>query len=172
MRTSLRASASAISRMPGLSTARISTKLSLEGIRLRTIGGTMAARIASSAFSFGAGIIAARLGLHGRAALAILIAVPALFSIVAVLGLDNANARFAGRSHSAFRQIVRRSVVFSAVAGTAMAAAWWYAGSVWPGVRLGLDPRAGPAQRGFVPRKPALHTARDGRNRQGPDRRL
>jgi O-antigen/teichoic acid export membrane protein/O-antigen ligase len=127
--------------MPGLSTARISTKLSLEGIRLQAIGGTMAARIASSAFSFGAGVIAARLGLHGRAALAILIAVPALFSIVGVLGLDNANARFAGRSHSAFRQIVRRSVVFAAVAGTAMAAVWWYAGSFWPAVRLGLDPR-------------------------------
>lgn len=128
-------------RIPRLSTAQIGTKFSLEGIRLRTIGGTIAARIASSAFSFGAGIIAARLGLHGRATLAILIAIPALFSIAGVLGLDNANARFAGRSHSAFRQIVRRSVVFSAVAGTAMAVAWWYAGSVWPGARLGLDPR-------------------------------
>jgi O-antigen/teichoic acid export membrane protein/O-antigen ligase len=140
LRTSLKHQPS-VSRMPGLRTARIGQNLALEGIRLRAVGGTMAARITSSAFSLGAGIIAARLGLHGRAILAILIAVPALFSIVSVLGLDNANARFAGRSHSAFRQIVRRSVVFSAVAGTGMAAAWWYAGSVWPGVRLGLDPR-------------------------------
>jgi O-antigen/teichoic acid export membrane protein/O-antigen ligase len=127
------------SALPAL---RFRLRLSLEGIRLRTIAGTVGARIAASFLGFGAGVIAAReLGTHGRAQLALLIALPAIFSVVGVLGLDNANARFAGRSHSAFRQIIRRSVTFSAAAGTAMAAAWWFAGSMWPAVRLGLDGR-------------------------------
>jgi len=146
-------------------------RLSLEGIHLRTIAGTVGARIAASFLGFGAGVITAReLGPHGRATLALMIAVPAIFSVVGVLGLDNANARFAGRSHSAFRQIVRRSVIFSAVAGPATAAAWWYAGSVWPAMRLGLDPRLALLSAGLCPVSllvTLLGTAEIGRGRVG-----
>lgn len=112
------------------------------GIRPATIAGTVAARIGGSLLSFGAGVITARsLGPHGRAMLALAIALPAIFGVLGVLGLDNANARFAGRSHSAFRQAVGRSVVFSATGGTALAATWLLAGLRWPALRLGLDPR-------------------------------
>jgi O-antigen/teichoic acid export membrane protein/O-antigen ligase len=112
------------------------------GLRPSTIAGTVAARIGAALLSFGAGVITARsLGPHGRAMLALAIAVPAIFAVLGVLGLDNANARFAGRSHSAFRQAVGRSVVFSVTGGTALAAAWLLAGRHWPAVRLGLDPR-------------------------------
>jgi O-antigen/teichoic acid export membrane protein/O-antigen ligase len=106
------------------------------------VGGTVGIQVIASVLTFGAGIITARgLGPQGRASLAVMIAVPALFRVVGVLGLDSANARFAGLSHSAFRQLVRRAVVFSAVAGTALAAAWWFAGSRWPVLLLGLSPR-------------------------------
>ncbi len=112
----------------------------LPGIRPRTVGGTVGSRIVSAILGLGAAIITARgLGPQGRALLAVMVAVPVLFSVVAVLGLDNANARFAGQSHTVFRQIVRRSVLFSAAAGTAMAAAWWLSGLLWPPVLLGLD---------------------------------
>lgn len=95
----------------------------------------------ASFFSFGASIIATRvLGPHGRGLLAVLIAVPGVIGIMGLLGLDTANLRFAGRSHSAFRQVVRRAVGFSATVGTAMGAGWWIAGSVWLPVRLGLGP--------------------------------
>ena len=116
-------------------------RLALPGVRPSTVGSTIGVRIASFILGLGAAVITARgLGTHGRAQLAVMVAVPSLFSVVAVLGLDNANARFAGRSHSAFRQIIRRSVLFSAAAGTALAAAWWLAGFLWPPVRLGLTP--------------------------------
>jgi O-antigen/teichoic acid export membrane protein/O-antigen ligase len=114
----------------------------LPGIRLAAVGGTMSARVIASMLSFAAGIVTARsLGTHGRALLALAIAIPAIFGVVGVLGLDNSNARFAGRSHSAFRQAVRRSVLFSGSAGCAMAAAWAMAGLRWPVLRVGLDPR-------------------------------
>jgi O-antigen/teichoic acid export membrane protein/O-antigen ligase len=71
----------------------------------------------------------------------VLIAVPGLIGIMGLLGLDTANLRFAGQSHSAFRQVVRRALVFALGVGTAMAAAWWLAGLLWPLLRLGLDPR-------------------------------
>ncbi len=114
----------------------------LPGIGLGAVGGTLGARVGASVLGFLAAIIAARaLGPHGRAQLAVMIAVPGIFSVVGVLGLDNANARFAGRSHSAFRQLVRWAVAFSALAGSALASAWWFAGALWPALRLGLDPR-------------------------------
>jgi O-antigen/teichoic acid export membrane protein/O-antigen ligase len=103
---------------------------------------TIAARVGASVFSFGASIIATRaLGPHGRGELAVLIAVPGVIGVMGLLGLDTANLRFAGQSHSAFRQLVRRALVFALGLGTAMAAAWWLAGLLWPVVRLGLDPR-------------------------------
>ena len=116
-------------------------QLALPGLQPGAVSSTVGARIASSVLGLCAAIVTARgLGPHGRATLAVMTAVPVLFSVVAVLGLDNANARFAGRSHSAFRQIIRRSVLFSAVAGTTMAAAWWIAGLVWIQALLGLTP--------------------------------
>ncbi len=161
----------ATSRTSALPALRFRLLLSLDGIRLRTVASTVGARIGSSFLAFSAGVIAAReLGLHGRATLALMIAVPAIFSVAGVLGLDNANARFAGRSHSAFRQVVRRSVIFSAVAGPAMAAAWWYAGSVWPAVRLGLDPRSALLSAALCPVSlllTLLGTAEIGRGRVG-----
>ena len=114
----------------------------LPGLRLGTVVQTVTARVGASIFSFGASIIAARaLGLHGRGELAVLIAVPGVIGIMGLLGLDTANLRFAGQSHSAFRQVVRRALVFALGVGTAMAAAWWLAGLLWPLLRLGLDPR-------------------------------
>lgn len=114
----------------------------LPGIRLSAVGGTMGARAAASLLTFAAGVITARsLGPHGRAQLAVAVAVPGVFGVVGVLGFDNANARFAGRSHSAFRQAVWRSLVLSAAGGSVMAAGWYLAGGRWPGIRLGLDPR-------------------------------
>jgi O-antigen/teichoic acid export membrane protein/O-antigen ligase len=114
----------------------------LPGLRLGTVVQTVAARVGASIFSLAASIIAARaLGLHGRGELAVLIAVPGIIGIMGLLGLDTANLRFAGQSHSAFRQVVRRALVFALGVGTAMAAAWWLAGLLWPLLRLGLDPR-------------------------------
>ena len=102
---------------------------------------TVGARVGVGIFAFGASVIAARvLGLHGRGQLAVLVAVPGVISTVGLLGLDTANLRFAGLSHSAFRQAVRRAVHFSLGPGTAMAAGWLIAGLLWPPVRLGLDP--------------------------------
>lgn len=127
-------------------------RLALPGVNPATVGGTVGVRIASSVLGFGAAIITARgLGPHGRAQLAVMVAVPGLFSVIAVLGLDNANARFGGRSHSAFRQVIRRSVLFSAMAGTAMAAAWWLAGLIWPAALLGLTPALGLLSAGLCP---------------------
>ena len=114
----------------------------IPGLQLSTVAATVGARVGAGAFAFGASVIAARvLGPHGRGQLAVLIAVPGVIGTVGLLGLDTANLRFAGLSHSAFRQAVRRAVVFSLAAGTAMGAGWWTAGSLWPPVRLGLDPR-------------------------------
>jgi O-antigen/teichoic acid export membrane protein/O-antigen ligase len=117
-------------------------RVPLPGMSPAMVSGTVGARLAALFLSFGAGIVAARgLGTHGRGVLAVLIAVPAVFSVVGALGLDTANLRFAGRSHAAFRQAVRRAVVFSATAGIAMAAAWWLAGLEWPVLWLGLSSR-------------------------------
>jgi O-antigen/teichoic acid export membrane protein/O-antigen ligase len=114
----------------------------LPGLRLGTVVATIGARVGASIFSLGASIIATRaLGPHGRGELAVLIAVPGVIGIMGLLGLDTANLRFAGQSHSAFRQVVRRALVFTLGAGTAMTAAWWLAGLLWPLLRLGLDPR-------------------------------
>lgn len=127
-------------------------RASLPGISPATVGGTVGTQVIASVLTFGAGIITARgLGPQGRASLAVMIAVPALFRVVGVLGLDSANARFAGLSHSAFRQLVGWAVVFSAVAGTALAAAWWFAGSRWPVVLLGLTPRLALASASLCP---------------------
>ena len=127
-------------------------RLALPGISPATVGGTIGVRIASSMLGFGAAIITARgLGPHGRAQLAVMVAVPGLFSVVGVLGLDNANARFSGWSHSAYRQIVRRSAAFSAAAGMPMAAAWWLAGWIWPPARLGLTLGLGLLSAGLCP---------------------
>jgi O-antigen/teichoic acid export membrane protein/O-antigen ligase len=112
------------------------------GISFAVVGGTIGARLAATFLSFIAGIITAReLGPHGRGVLALLIAVPAVFSVIGVVGRDTANLRFAGRSHTAFLQLIRSAVMFSLVAGTALAGAWLLAGSRWPVVRFGLSPR-------------------------------
>ena len=84
--------------------------------------------------------VARALGPHGRGQLAVVVAVPGVISIIGLLGMDTANFRFAGRSHSAFRQAVGRALKFSLLAGSAMAAAWWLAGLVWSSARLGLSP--------------------------------
>jgi O-antigen/teichoic acid export membrane protein/O-antigen ligase len=129
------------------------------------------ARIAAAVLGFGAAIVTARtLGPHGRAQLAVMVAVPALFSVVSVLGLDNANARFAGLSHSAFRQIFGRSVAFSTFAGTSMAAMWWLLGTVWPAALLGLGPRLALLSAALCPislLQTLLGTAEIGRGRVG-----
>ena len=111
------------------------------GIPVAAVTSTIGTRLAATFLSFLAGVIAAReLGQHGRGILALMIAVPAALSVVGVLGLDTANLRFAGRSHTAFRHIVRLSILFSLVAGTAIAEAWVLAGWRWPFIRLGLSP--------------------------------
>lgn len=111
------------------------------GISVAAVSSTIGTRLATTFLSFLAGIIAAReLGEHGRGILALLVAVPAAFSVVGVIGLDTANLRFAGRSHTAFLHIVRLAVLFSLVIGTALSGAWLLAGSRWPVVRLGLSP--------------------------------
>jgi O-antigen/teichoic acid export membrane protein len=114
----------------------------LPGIRLAAVSGTLGARIGTTGLGAVAAIAAARgLGTHGRAMLALMMAVPILCTVVGVLGVDNANARFAGRSNSAFRQIVRRSIVFAAVAGSVFGGAWWLTGLIWHAMRFGIDPR-------------------------------
>ena len=127
-------------------------RLALPGVHPVTVGGTIGVRIASSALGLGAAIITARgLGPHGRAQMAVMVAVPSLFGVLAVLGLDNANARFSGSSHTAFRQVIRRSVLFSVAVGTPMAAAWWLAGEIWPSARLGLTPELALLCAGLCP---------------------
>jgi O-antigen/teichoic acid export membrane protein/O-antigen ligase len=69
-----------------------------------------------------------------------MLSVPAIFSVFGVFGLDNANARFSGRSHTSYRQLVRFSVAYSVLPGSALAALWLLAGRVWPAVMLGLTP--------------------------------
>ena len=64
---------------------------------------------------------------------------PGVIGILGLLGHDTANLRFTGLSHSAFRQAVRRSVVFSFGVGTVTAATWWLSGWLWPAARLGLS---------------------------------
>ncbi|MFF8973587.1 O-antigen ligase family protein [Streptomyces sp. NPDC014995] len=96
----------------------------------------------ATVMSFAAGVIAARaLGVEGRATFAVMISVPSVLSIVMVLGVDNANARFAGISHTAFRQIVRWSLVFSMISGSALAGLWLLLGHLWPAVLLGMPYR-------------------------------
>lgn len=117
------------------------TRHALPGIKLHTVIVTAGARVGVSVLSFGAGVLAARtLGPHGRGLLAVLMAVPGVIGILGLLGHDTANLRFAGLSHSAFRQAVHRSVVFSLVVGTGAAGAWWFSGWLWPAARLGLSP--------------------------------
>lgn len=116
-----------------------SLRVRLPGVSPAAIGGTLATRVLATAMSFAAGVIAARdLGVQGRATFAVMISVPTVLSIVAVLGMDNANARFAGTSHTAFRQIVRWSVVFSLVPGSALAGLWLLVGRLWPVALLGV----------------------------------
>ncbi|WP_327686472.1 O-antigen ligase family protein [Streptomyces sp. NBC_00467] len=106
------------------------------------IAGTLATRLLATAMSFAAGVIAARaLGVEGRATFAVMISVPSVLSIVMVLGMDNANARFAGISHTAFRQVVRWSLVFSMISGSALAGLWLLLGHLWPAVLLGMPYR-------------------------------
>lgn len=113
----------------------------LPGLSVRAVSGTIGTRLAAMALTFAAGIVAARvLGPHGRAALAVMISVPGVCSVFGVLGLDNANARFAGLSHTAYRQIVRWSAGYALVAGAALPGAWLAAGRLWPAVMLGLTP--------------------------------
>ncbi|MEO5874146.1 MAG: polysaccharide biosynthesis C-terminal domain-containing protein, partial [Streptosporangiaceae bacterium] len=114
----------------------------LPGVSPAAIGGTLATRLLATAMSFAAAVIAARgLSVHDRATLAIMVSVPAVLSILTVFGLDNANARFAGISHTAFRQIFRWSIGYSLVAGSALAGLWLLLGRVWPVVLLGMPLR-------------------------------
>ncbi len=114
----------------------------LPGLSVRAVSGTVGIRLAAMALTFAAGIVAARLlGPHGRAVLAVMISVPGVCSVLGVLGLDNANARFAGLSHTAYRQIVRWSAGYAIVAGVALPGAWLAAGRLWPAVMLGLTLR-------------------------------
>lgn len=114
-------------------------RVRLPGVSPAAIGGTLTARLLATAMSFAAGVIAARdLGVHGRATFAVMISVPTVLSIVTVLGMDNANARFAGTSHTAYRQIVRWSVAFSLVPGSALAGLWLLLGHLLPVVLLGV----------------------------------
>ncbi|MET7690722.1 O-antigen ligase family protein [Streptomyces sp. NPDC005483] len=116
-----------------------SLRVRLPGVSPAAIGATLATRLLATAMSFAAGVIAARdLGVQGRATFAVMISVPTVLSIVAVLGMDNANARFSGTSHTAFRQIVRWSVAFSLVAGSALAGLWLLLSHLWPVVLLGV----------------------------------
>lgn len=114
-------------------------RVRLPGISPAAIGGTLTTRLLATAMSFAAGVIAARdLGVHGRATFAVMISVPTVLSIVTVLGMDSANARFAGTSHTAYRQIVRWTVAFSLVPGSALAGLWLLLGHLLPAVLLGV----------------------------------
>ncbi|WP_354637086.1 O-antigen ligase family protein [Kitasatospora camelliae] len=116
-----------------------SLRCRLPGMSPAVLGGTLTTRLLATAMSFAAGVIAARdLGVDGRAELALMISAPAVLSILTVLGMDNANARFAGTSHTAFRQIVRWSLVFSLVAGSALPGLWLLLGQRWPVLLLDL----------------------------------
>ncbi|MEW1913805.1 O-antigen ligase family protein [Kitasatospora sp. NPDC085895] len=116
-----------------------SLRCRLPGMSPAVLGGTLTTRLLATAMSFVAGVIAAReLGVQGRAMLALMVSAPAVLSILTVLGMDNANARFAGTSHTAFRQIVRGSLAFSLIAGSAAAGLWLLLGHHWPVLLLGL----------------------------------
>ncbi|TDU03435.1 O-antigen/teichoic acid export membrane protein [Streptomyces sp. 846.5] len=109
----------------------------LPGVSPGAVGGTLAARVLATAMGCAAGVVSARsLGVHDRGILAVMVSVPAVLSIVSVLGMDNANARFAGVSHTAFRQIVRWSLVYSLVCGSAVAGLWLLLGRLCPLVLL------------------------------------
>lgn len=121
------------------------------------VAGTVGARIGSALVSLVAGIIVVRhLGTTGRSHLAVLLAVPGVFGIMGLLGLDTANLRFASRSHTAFRQLVRWSLEFSLVGGTIMPTLWWLAGRDWPVLWFGLDPRLAAVSAALCPLTAAL----------------
>jgi O-antigen/teichoic acid export membrane protein/O-antigen ligase len=129
-------------QQPAAAAGRRSGGSVLAGIPVAAVGGTIGARLGATLLTFVAGIIVARdLGTHGRGLLALLIALPAALTILGVVGLDTANLRFAGRSHTAFAHIVRLAVVFSMATGTALSGAWLLAGRLWPAARFGLSPR-------------------------------
>lgn len=114
----------------------------LPGVSLTAIISTAGMRVLAVAMTFVAGIITVRgLGVHGRAVLAVMISISAVFSIIGVFGLDNANLRYAGRSHTAYRQLVRLGTMFSLLSGSVLAGSWLMLGSVWPRILLGLPPR-------------------------------
>ena len=114
----------------------------LPGMSPGAVGGTLAARVLATAMGCAAGVISARgLGVYDRGVLAVMVSVPAVLSIVSVLGMDNANARFAGISHTAFRQIVRWSLAFSLVCGSAVAGLWLLLGRLCPLVLLDVPCR-------------------------------
>jgi hypothetical protein len=116
-----------------------SLRVRLPGVSPAAIGGTLATRVLATAMSFAAGVVVARgMGVQGRATFAVMISVPTVLSIITVLGMDNANARFAGTSHTAFRQIVRWSVAFSLGPGSVLAGLWLLLGHLWPVVLLGV----------------------------------
>ncbi|MDQ0989420.1 O-antigen ligase family protein [Streptomyces sp. V3I7] len=119
-----------------------SLRARLPGVSPAAIGATLATRLLATAMSFAAGVITARaLGVGGRATFAVMISVPSVLSVVTVLGVDNANARFAGTSHTAFRQIVRWSLVFSMISSSTLAGLWLLLGHLWPAVLLGVPYR-------------------------------
>lgn len=141
-------------------------------LRLTTVGGTVGVRIGSALIAFAAGVVATRhLGSTGRSHLAVVLAVPGMFGVMGLFGFDTANLRFASRSHTAFRQLVNRSILFSAVGGTILPAAWWLAAKWWPLIRLGLDPRLALVSAALCPLTGAvvlLGTAEIGRGRPVP----
>lgn len=64
---------------------------------------------------------------------------PSLLGSICALGTDTANLAFAGRTATSFSRVVRYSMMYAAIVGTVGAATVGVAGTVVPGLRLGLS---------------------------------
>lgn len=101
---------------------------------------TLAFRLAGLAFSFAASIVTARLlGPTLRGELAVMTAIPGLLGAISLLGADNANLYFSGRSAVAHSRVVRFSLIHASVGGIGIVAAGLGAAALVPGIRLGLS---------------------------------
>jgi O-antigen/teichoic acid export membrane protein len=105
----------------------------------RSAAWTLALRLVALSFTFVAGVITARLlGPSSRGHLAVMIAIPSLIAALSLLGADNANLYFAGRSREAHATVIRFAAVHALMAGLAAIVVTLVA-AVWEPARLGLN---------------------------------
>jgi len=109
------------------------------GLAVR-VSQTLAFRVAGLVFSLVASIVTARLlGPALRGELVVMLTIPALLAAVSLMGADNANLYFSGRSELGHPRVVRYSLIHAFVGGTVVVVAGLIIATFVPGIRLGLS---------------------------------